>query len=301
MKEAELNAKAKQTEVTQAENLLKNATVVSPIKGRIQSINESGTDRNGNPAPYITIQEVGSYRVKGTIGELQRGSIIEGTRIKITSRTDPSAAWTGTVKLVDYENPSQGSNTDRYYGTSTDSMSASSKYPFYVELDSTDGLILGQHVYLEMLTEGDGTSSGLPLSSAFICFEDDGSAYVWAEKKGKLEKRSITLGEHDEATDTYDVLDGLTLEDYIAFPDEQLCHNGAPTTHEMTVSENADTPMDNTGEGGMDMPMEDMPMEDMPAEGMDMMPEESISGETGEMPGEDAAATETASTEGGVD
>ena len=181
-------------------------------------------------------------------------------------------------------------------------MSASSKYPFYVELDSTDGLILGQHVYLEMLTEGDGTSSGLPLSSAFICFEDDGSAYVWAEKKGKLEKRSITLGEHDEATDTYDVLDGLTLEDYIAFPDEQLCHNGAPTTHEMTVSENADTPMDNMGEGGMDMPMEDMPMDDMPMEDMpmDMMPEESISGETGEMPGEDTAVAETVSTEGGV-
>ena len=95
------------------------------------------------------------------------------------------------------------------------------------------------------------------------------------------------------------MLDGLTLEDYIAFPDEQLCHNGAPTTHEMTASENADMPMDNMGEGGMDMPMEDMPMEDMPAEGMDMMPEESISGETGEMPGEDAAA-ETVSTEGGV-
>ena len=43
-----------------------------------------------------------------------------------------------------------------------------------------------------------------------------------------------------------------------------------------------------------------MPMEDMPAEGMDMMPEESISGETGEMPGEDTAAAETVSTEGGV-
>ena len=304
-KEAELNLKTKEAELEKAKQLLENATITAPIAGRIQSINESGTDRNGNPAAYITIQEVGSYRVKGTIGELQRGSIIEGTRIKITSRTDPSAAWTGTVKLVDYESPSQGSDTDRYYGMSTDSMSASSKYPFYVELDSTDGLILGQHVYLEMLTEGDGTSSGLPLSSAFICFEDDGSAYVWAEKKGKLEKRSITLGEHDEATDTYDVLDGLTLEDYIAFPDEQLCHNGAPTTHEMTTSENVDTPMDNMGEGGMDMPMEDMPMEDMPmedmpAEGMDMMPEESISGETGEMPGEDAAAAETVSTEGGV-
>ena len=300
MKEAELNAKAKQTEVTQAENLLKNSTVVSPIKGRIQSINENGTDSSGNPAPYITIQEVGSYRVKGTIGELQRGSIIEGTRIKITSRTDANASWSGTVTLVDYENPSQGSDSDRYYGTTTDSMEASSKYPFYVELDSTDGLMLGQHVYLEVETEGDGTSSGLPLSSAFICFEDDGSAYVWAEKKGKLEKRTITVGEYDETTDTYDVLDGLTLDDYIAFPDEQLCRNGAPTTHEMTASENADTPMDNMGEGAADMPMEDMPMEDMPAESMDVMPEESVSGETGEMPGEDTAAAETVSTEGGV-
>ena len=116
-----------------------------------------------------------------------------------------------------------------------------------------------------------------------------------AEKDGKLEKRTVTVGTFDETYNTYEILDGLAAEDYIAFPDEQLCHNGAPTTHEMTTSENADTPMDNMGEGGMDMPMEDMP-----AEGMDMMPEESISGETGEMPGEDAAAAETVSTEGGV-
>ena len=102
--------------------------------------------------------------------------------------------------------------------------------------------------------------------------------------------------------DTYDVLDGLTLDDYIAFPDEQLCHNGAPTTHEMTVSENVDMPMDNMGEGIVDMPMEDMPAEGMdvvPEEGMDGMPEESISGETAEMPIADTAE-ESVSTEGGV-
>ena len=106
MKEAELNAKAKQTEVTQAENLLKNATVVSPIKGRIQSINESGTDRNGNPAPYITIQEVGSYRVKGTIGELQRGSLREGDRVmQIRNNYDKNVfnGDIGTVEKVNME------------------------------------------------------------------------------------------------------------------------------------------------------------------------------------------------------
>ena len=59
----------------------------------------------------------------------------------------------GTVTLVDYENPSQGSEMDRYYGMASDEMTASSKYPFYVELDSTEGLILGQHVYLELETD----------------------------------------------------------------------------------------------------------------------------------------------------
>ena len=299
LKEAELKVKSKQTEVTQSETLLENASVVSPIKGRIQSINESGTDNNGNPAPYITIQQVGSYRIKGTIGELQRGSIIEGTRIKITSRTDESAVWTGTVTLVDYENPSQGNDFDRYYGMSTDSMTSSSKYPFYVELDSTDGLMLGQHVYLELLTDEDGTGSGLAIGSSFICFEEDGSAYVWAEKKGKLEKRSVTLGDYDEAMDTYDVLDGLTTEDYIAFPDEQLCRSGAPTTHEMTVSENSDDmPMENMGDLGMDQGM-DIPMEDMGEQGAEMLPEEAVSGE---MPIEDTAAEpDTVPTEGGVE
>lgn len=33
-----------------------------------------------------------------------------------------------------------------------DTTTTASKYPFYVELDSTDGLILGQHVYLTLDT-----------------------------------------------------------------------------------------------------------------------------------------------------
>ena len=30
--------------------------------------------------------------------------------------------------------------------------------------------------------------------------------------------------------DTYEILSGLTQEDYIAFPDYELCVEGAPTT-----------------------------------------------------------------------
>lgn len=241
LKEAELNVKTKENEVQKSEDLLKNAVVTSPIDGRVQNVSEDGTDNYGNPMPFITIQQIGSYRIKGTIGELQRGSITEGTRIKAISRTDATQTWTGTVALVDYENPTQGSGNS--YSGSVDEMTSSSKYPFYVDLESTDGLILGQHLYLEIFTE-EGQTSGPSISNGFICYDDDGTTFVWAEKNGKLEKREVTLGEYNPMTDTQEVVEGLSLEDYIAFPDAALCREGAPTTREEPVaSEPEEMPM----------------------------------------------------------
>lgn len=228
LKEAEINITAKEAAVEQSETLLKNAVVVSPVAGRVQSVSESGTDNYGNPVAYITIQQTGSYRVKGTIGELQRGAIMEGTRLQILSRTD-DAAWGGTVTLVDYESPTQENPNAMYYGMSTDEMSSSSKYPFYVELDSTQGLLLGQHVYLQMENQEE-EPAGIAISSAFIAYAEDGSTYVWADNRGKLEMRTVTLGEYNMMNDTYAITAGLSEEDYIAFPDPEVCAEGAPTT-----------------------------------------------------------------------
>ena len=233
-KEAELKLKTKEDEVKKAQELLDNSTVTSPITGRVQKINENDTtDSDGKPAAYITIQQSGAYRVKGVLGELQRGSLKEGDRVKLVPRTEENAAWTGTVTLVDYENPTQGSDTDRYYGSSSDEMTTASRYPFYVELDSTDGLMLGQHLYIELDTGAD--APGVGISGAFLCYNEDGSAYVWAEKGGKLEKRAVTLGDYDPMTDVQKITEGLSLEDYIAYPDPELCRSGAPTTHDQPV------------------------------------------------------------------
>ena len=236
LKEAELNLTAKEKEVAQTESMLANVTVVSPVTGRITGIHENGYDNYGNPLPYITIQQAGSFRIKGTLGELQRGGILEGTRMKIVSRTDETVFWYGTVTLVDYESPSQGSENDMYIGGNTDPMSASSKYPFYVELESSEGLLLGQHVYLEVDT-GEEESSALTVGSAFVCYEEDGSAYVWAERSGKLEKRAVVTGEYNYMLDTVEILQGITEEDFIAFPDPELCVEGAPTTHKEPAAE----------------------------------------------------------------
>lgn len=234
-KEAELNMKTKTVELQKAKDLLKNATVTAPVTGRVQAINENGTDSQGNAAAYITIQQSGSYRVKGIIGEFQQSALRVGDRVKLTSRVDSSKTWGGTVGQIDYENPVKSNSNS--YGSSTDSVNAASKYYFYITLDNIDGLIMGQHLYVERDT-GTSGGTGVPVSSAYICFNDDGSSYVWAENShGKLEKRSVTLGQYSEETDFYDVTDGLAETDYIAFPDAEICKNGVPTSHTPVISE----------------------------------------------------------------
>ena len=235
-KEAELKLKTKEEEVKKAQELLENSTVVSPITGRVQKINENDTTGpDGKPAAYITIQQSGSYRAKGVLGELQRGSLKEGDRVKLVSRTEEDKVWTGSITLVDYENPSQGSETDRYYGMASDEMTTASKYPFYVALDSTEGLMLGQHLYIELDT-GEA-SPGVGISGGFLCYNEDGTAFVWAEKSGRLEKRAVTLGDYDPMTDVQKITEGLSVEDYIAYPDPELCQPGVPTTHDQPVVE----------------------------------------------------------------
>lgn len=230
LKEAELKLKTKQSEVQKSEHLLANALVTSPVDGRITGINEDGsTDDYGKPKAYITIQQTGSYRVKGTLNEMQRGTIMEGNRMRMESRLDPSQFWMGTVTLVDYENPVQGNN-NRYSSMNSDEMGSSSRYPFYVELDSSDGMILGQHLYLTVAGEEEKTLEGVILGSSFLCYDEEGNTYVWADNQGKLEKRTVELGEYDVMRDVYQILSGLEDSDYVAFPDEAVCVEGAPTT-----------------------------------------------------------------------
>lgn len=267
IKENEYSIKVKKKEIEQLKNTLTNAEVLSPVPGRVVSINESGYDQYGNSQAYITIQQSGSFRVKGTINELNMGVIMEGSPIRITSRTDPTQSWTGTVTLIDLESAAQGGNSNGMYmgGMETNEMTGSSKYPFYVELDNTEGLMLGQHVYLELDAGENPTGTGLWLPEYYICYDETeegdagetASAYVWAaNSKDRLEKRYVTLGAYDEMRMAYEILDGLTVEDYIAFPDA-TCMVGAGTTTNMDEA----TPVtgdDPTGEefGPMDNPEE---------------------------------------------
>ncbi len=223
--------KQKKNELARLQASLKDDTAKSPITGTVRAINESaaegggGYDMNGNELHYITITASGDFRIKGTVSEQYIMDLYEGQPMVVHSRVNEDT-WAGTISRIDTSQPEQNNN-GYYY----DDGNGASKYAFYVELDSTDGLMMGQHITIEPNYGGSVTmSEGLWLSAGWFNMAQDGTATVWMQSgNGRLSEQAVTLGEYSEEYDCYQVESGLTEEDFIAWPGEE-CVSGAKTT-----------------------------------------------------------------------
>ena len=235
-KENEYNLQAKTLEQQQLEKTIENAEVTAPIDGLVQRINDDSSDDSdeydggSSSNAYIVLMEIGNYRVKGVINEMSGMSMagMEGSTVIIRSRVDKAQTWIGTMGKIDTDNPDKSSSGDEYsYDEENNEMSTTTKYPFYVNLENSDGLMMGQHVFIE-LDEGQlEKKEGIWLSTEFV---DAENSVVWAANdKDKLEKRSVKLGEYDEDLDEYQILEGLAGTDYVAVLSDDL-KEGAPVT-----------------------------------------------------------------------
>lgn len=228
IRQAEYNRKSKQIELDKLQASVTSAGVTSKINGVVTGINENGeTDNYGNPKPFMSVLTTGDYRVKGTINETNVWMLQVGSPVILRSRVDPDMTWTGTIDSIDTENQMQDNN-NMYYMSESDSNMQSSKYPFYISLDSSEGLMMGQHLYIETDVGQDAPRDGVYIYSSYIVMED--TPYVWVDKgNGKLSKQTVELGEYNEEMDQYEVISGLEKTFYIAWPEEDL-REGMKTT-----------------------------------------------------------------------
>ena len=230
----QFDLESKQLEISKYEKQMNESSVKSKVSGVVREINEKGTDANGNTAPFMTILKTGEYRVKGSIDEQNIWMLADGQPVVIRSRVDETKTWKGTIALIDTEKPQSQGNSNMYTPEGGESMTAS-KYPFYIELESADGLILGQHVYIELDNGQEQVKEGLWLYGSYI-IQDEEKPYVWAANdKHQLEKRYIELGAYDEAMDEYEILSGLTADDYITWPMPGLYEGVTTVTNEAEV------------------------------------------------------------------
>ncbi|MBR3833881.1 MAG: efflux RND transporter periplasmic adaptor subunit [Lachnospiraceae bacterium] len=264
--QASYDASAKQLEIDRQNTAINNSIVYAPVDGVISSINNQDTssdpyaydyygDMGGDSDAFISIMAMGDFRVKGTVSELNAYSLSEGMPVLVRSRVDENIIWTGTISKVDLEHP-VGNDNMYYYSPGE----TATKYPFYVQVDSSEGMMLGQHLYIE-LDFGQGvTKDGMWLYEEYVIL-DGATAYVWAENKdGRLEKRQVSLGDYDEEMMMYEIKSGISNSDYIAFPEEGL-EEGMKTTRsieEYMESEGFDDGMNMDG----DIIEEDIFMED---------------------------------------
>lgn len=250
--ESTYNMSIKEREIAALETAMQNADVRAPIAGRVMSVKESGNDAGGTEAPaestenaFITITDITTYRIKGTINEMNVGTLTEGMPVIIRSRVDGGRTWPGTLAKIDWE--TTVNSAANMYGFS-DEMTSTTKYPFYVDIADFEGLLLGQHVYIEPDYGQSSVREGLRLPAYYVV-TDQGNPFVWAQNgRGKLEKRTVSLGEEDPEDGSVQILSGLSLSDSIAFPEEGLRAGMTCVPYEdtMFVEEGAAVPEDAT-------------------------------------------------------
>lgn len=274
IKQTEYNIESKKVEIQKKKESIEHAVVTSEIAGVVKSINDSGIDSvTGDTAAYMTVLAVGDYRVKGTVSETNIQMLSEEQQVLLRSRVDEEQTWTGTISKIDTQNEVK-SDSDMYFDSGSGNEKAT-KYPFYITLDSTDGLMMGQHLFIELNVGQTEKKEGIWLFEGYIVNEGEKS-YVWAANdRNRLEKREVELGEYDEELGEYQILSGLKEDDAIAFPMEGLYEGVATVTDASEVD--YDSPLYN--QGGEEQPEDG----EIPEDG-DMMPEDGVLPEDGETP-----------------
>ncbi len=263
MMENDYNLKSKDKEISILQEMLSNVDVLAPVDGTVRKV-----DEEGQSGSFITIQQSGAYRVQGMLNEMSMGNgVMPGSRVKVLSRVSDDT-WMGTVTAINTADSSQN-NGDMWnnYGV-MDTMTLSSSYVFDVELDDVEGLLLGQHVFIELYIE-QMPMEGVWIPQSYIfdmvmneeTFEMTGT--VWAEKNGKLEQRSVVLGMFDDMTGCYEILSGIAAGDYLADPANPGCEAGAAVSRREAAdfsagAEETDTPEEPGEDFDFTVPMETM-------------------------------------------
>ena len=233
LKQNALDQEAKQKEIDRLKKAIENSSVYCEVDGIVQSINDDSNSSGSSysyggssDSSYIKILKTGTYRIKAKANEQNINLIRTGMPMLVFSRTDSALIWHGELSEIDTDKGEEEEQS--IFGNSS---SGSSNYSFYVELASSEGLMLGQHVYLEEDMGQEYSHDGIWLNDYYFVSDPSGETYVWAaNRRNLLEKRRVELGEEDPELHLHEVVSGLNEDDYICEPQERL-EEGLPVNY----------------------------------------------------------------------
>ena len=199
IKMAEAEYAIKQTEMETGE-------VIANIDGTVVALlDEEEARLTGQP--ILKVSGGGGFYMQGAVSELEKDNLQIGQEVTVND-WNTGMTYTGTIQSVGDFPTSNG----YWSGVGNPNVSY---YPFTVFIDESADLQEGSYVNVTFSTAT--TQQGIYLENPFLRTEQ-GKSYVYVRgEDGKLEQRFVTTGKALWGSYT-EVLDGLTPEDYIAFP-----------------------------------------------------------------------------------
>ena len=213
LKQSDLKIKAK-------EEQLKDQNVTSTINGVVKSVGDpSKGEVDGKPFIQVVSSE-GLY-VTGAISELMLDDIKVGQQLFGYSY-ESGTSFEAEIREI---SPYPASNN--YYGGMGNSNV--SYYPFTAYIAEAGGLKNMEYVELSLTVgESDMSADSIYLSNALVRTEKGENYVMIRGENGRLRKQPVTIGKTVYGN-MYEITEGLTGEDMIAFPYAKAAKEGAKT------------------------------------------------------------------------
>lgn len=210
VKMAEADYKIMQTEV-------QDGNIYSQIDGEVVSV-LTEEEAKQMMQPILKVSGGGGYYISCSVSELEKDNLLIGQEVTIND-WQSGMVYTGEVTAIgDFP------DSDGYWNGMGNPNTT--YYPFTVFVDGSADLQAGYHV--SVMYSAGTSQHGIYLEKPFLRTEQ-GRSYVYVRgADGMLEKRYVTTGKSLWGSYT-EILDGLTVEDYLAFPYGKEVKEGAPT------------------------------------------------------------------------
>ncbi len=222
IRDLDLDIRVAQFNLKKKKQELGNSEVKAKFDGTITAVNDEETARNENSV-FIRLSAGGGYYIRGSVSELKLDQMKVGQKMQITSY-DTGETCTGEVTKI---SAFPESSADNSFMDSSGNTNVSS-YPVTVFVKEGEASLQdGEYVEMAFLSDA-GTGDKLYLMNSMFR-TDGGSSYVYLRgKDGRLKKQSVKVGR--SLGDGYtQILSGLTVDDYVAFPYGQDLKEGAKT------------------------------------------------------------------------
>ena len=218
LKSLELDLKESDIKIEKAEKALEKGVVTANMDGVVKTAGDPESPPTDG-SPFITVSGTEGLYLRSGVKESRLGTISEGDIVTVTS-WQTGGQYEAQIKSISPYPDSTGM---------FDGDGSETYYPFTaVVTDKSAQMVNGEWVEVSYTsTNPNRPSNTLTVLKAFVR-EEDGKKYVYKrDENNKLKKQYIITGTLSDSG--YEVLEGLSESDWIAFPYGKNVKEGAKT------------------------------------------------------------------------